>query len=282
MSTISLVRCQPSSRPTLARSGEALRCRSSRAPRFRVPLRPAVIALALLAGSPALADSVLLAGASFESAALRAHLESAGHSVTQSFNDSIPVNLAGFDTVWVNTINALLVADLARLEAFVEGGRGVYLNGEHSGCCAGASANGEALVNATVTGSATIVIGTGCASFSGNAIPNTMAVNGIATTPHAPTHMTLAGAGCISGAASANQVLSAAGEVVAAAWRDGDMAGGRGRIVVVMDSNWPGSGDPWTDEWVVNLQHFLSRGIDIFSDGFESEDTSGWTTAVEN
>ena len=245
-----------------------------------MPPRSAVIALALLAGSPALADSVLLAGTGAENATIRTHLENAGHSVTQWVSDTIPANLAVFDTVWVNTISALSVTDLTRLEVFVEGGKGVYLNGEHSGCCPGSSANGEALVNATVTGGATILIGAGCAAFSGNATPNSMAVNGITITPHAPTHMTLAGAGCIAGAASANQVLSAAGAVVAAAWRDSDMAGGKGRIVVVMDSNWAGTGDPWTDEWVVNLEHFLGRGIDIFSDGFESGDTSGWTSTV--
>ncbi len=59
---------------------------------------------------------------------------------------------------------------------------------------------------------------------------------------------------------------------LAAAWSDGDMVSGKGRIVVVMDSNWITWSSP-EDEWVANLQRFL-QSPDSDGDGTPDIDDS--------
>ncbi len=232
-------------------------------------LRLVVLAGAFLAASPASADRVLLAGAEagIGHGTIQAHLQSLGHTVTRSDSDVLPASLAPFDSVWVHTLAALSASDIAALQTFVQSGKGVYLNGDRSAAAPG-NANAQSLVNATVSGGATIAIGSGACPFVFNGNPNAAAVNAVATTPYAPAYMAFAAAGCIAGAATANQLIAGSGGIRAAAWRDGDMLLGRGRIAIVMDPLWAGLGDGWIDEWVGNLQQFLAGTL--FASGFEA------------
>jgi len=235
--------------------------------RTRRGILPLIAVAAIAATSqPALGANVLVAGSAPGASTIKVYLESLGHSVTYFSVDTLPTSLAPYSAVWVHTTNSLGVDNLLRLEAFVESGRGVYINGEHGLCCAEASANGDLLVDLTVAGSGSIIVGGGFSSGSLNGSPNATAVGGITQTPYAPPHMALAGAGNILGVAAGNQLITSAGNVLAAAWSDADMASGAGRIVIVMDSNWIASGDIWVDEWVANLQHFL-QGPDSDGDG---------------
>jgi hypothetical protein len=213
------------------------------------------------ASTPAAADAVLVLGSASSADTIASHLVAAGHTVTRNSSDSVPSFLTPYASVWVHTLTTLSFTDLVRLEAFVEAGRGVYINGELAGCCLNTSANADALVNATVTGAGSILVGDG--SFSGVAVSNPTAVDGITQTPHVPISLSISGGGRILGVAAANQVASLpGGHVVAAAWRDADMVSGQGRLVVVGDSNWVSASDPSTDEWVANFQRFLMPDSD--------------------
>lgn len=246
---------------------------------FRGILALASVAAIAAATHPALAATILVAGSASGASTIGALLTNQGHSVTLSASDTLPTSLAAYSTVWVHTIEALSSSDLTKLEAFVESGRGVYINGERAGCCAGESANADVLVASTVAGAAAITVGNGFSSGTLNGTPNPAAVGGLTQTPYAPTHMALFGAGGIAGAATVNQLITGAGQVLAAAWSDADMVSGAGRIVVIMDSNWIGFSDEWEDEWIANLQTFLqspdSDGDGVPDDSDPCTDTDG-------
>jgi len=201
----------------------------------------------------------LVVGSLPTAVAIDMHLVSHGYVTVRHPFDSLPADLS-FGVIWVHTLQVLSLADLARLQAFVTSGGGVYINGEHSTCCTNTSSNGQALVDGTVADHLVV----GDPSFIGNGlgITNTTAINGIALTPYIAPPMNLQAFGRILNVRSANQVvLDPFGSVAAAAWREQDMVGDRGRIVIVMDTNWPDAEGGAGSQWVANFQYFLRGAL---------------------
>lgn len=161
-------------------------------------------------------------------------LASLGNTVTIS--DSLPNDLSQYTTIWHESLLALTTNEQSRLAAFVENGGSLALNGEYS----------FGNLNASVGVLASQLTGLNITLSPNNALDSfanfvVAAIDGISSTPNLlSTFNTNRFEAKISGSAIANVIANyPSGGVAAVAWDEHDIIGGKGKLLILGDSNWP-------------------------------------------
>ena len=201
---------------------------------------------------PMKATGVLLFGDTdiFPSVGSRNALESdvrrlqPGALVTNLNSPTLPADLSAYGTIWyVGAFSAISSGDQTRLAQFLSRGGGLYLTGERQ-CCQTLNNSIQSLLRVVVVNGNTIVVGSTRDFFPPAGEPllpaafNSGARNNVTSTPNTLTAWFPNGPGEILGISGAN-VLSTLGEgIVAGVWNEGDLVGGAGRIILMMDVDW--------------------------------------------
>jgi len=246
-------------------------------PRPASPAPPGCVATGGGGGGPGPYSVLVFGSFSVPSGPPVTELAALGHSVTQM--TTLPPDLSPYDVIWYVGINVLTAAEQSALAAFLAGGGGVYLTGERP-CCETSNDAVETLVNTVVVGASVTVGDQG--DISGPYAFNPAAVGGITTTPNALTEWSPAAPGGLAATAGldADNILTtgAGGVPVAAVWDSSELAGGAGRLVLMMDVNWftmSGREQP-----IENLQTFLGSGsgsgFDCVIHGTANEELELW------
>lgn len=265
---------------------------------LRTPSTRAVAVVALVAigavGSPgaARADEVLVYGSRamvdvFLGATpfhAQTRLLAAGHTVTVLSNfDPVPANLADYDVVVIATITMWSAEEATLFVNYVRDSGKLYLTGERPGdlFTAGNLSTQTSIVRPLVLGGGNIVVGTGAEASGGDLgteddLDDFGAVADFGTMPDVLDHWTLVDAGVIGGLEAGDVLLrDELGAAVAAAWLPARLQGGRGCMMLVMDSNWwgadnysmSGSFETWAttaeiDAAVSHVMHFFAHCAD--------------------
>ena len=164
--------------------------------------------------------------------------------VTNLNSPTLPADLSAYGTIWyVGAFSAISSADQTRLAQFLSRGGGLYLTGERQ-CCQTLNSSVQSLLRTVVVNGTTIVVGSTRDFFPPAGEPllpaafNSGARGNVTTTPNTLTAWFPNGPGEILGISGAN-VLSTLGEgIVAGVWNESDLAGGAGRIILMMDVDW--------------------------------------------
>jgi hypothetical protein len=195
-------------------------------------------------------------------------LTQAGFGVDVSAN--LPGNLNQYDAIWSVDDNPLTSTEQSELEAFVDAGHGVYLTGDHPATVS-PDASDTSVIDALVAGGAVTAGGQGDADApaSPNAV-NASLPDELSIVPNQLTAWTPRQPGGMSGVDASNIVSSTAFTGVAtptgAAWDGSDMAGGHGRLAILMDINWLESefwDQPTAVQMAVNLERFLLSTLPV-------------------
>ncbi|WP_206524227.1 Ig-like domain-containing protein [Lujinxingia sediminis] len=218
------------------------------------------------------ADQVLVFGdASGSRTSVEVELRAQGHTVRSVA--TLPATLDGYDSIWsFYAFDELPASKHSALRAFVEGGGGLYLSGDHDGCCGANNDSVEAVINAlTADGVQLGNQGTIDAPYVFSAV----APGGLTTTPNTLTTLGPGMPGGISQVPEENIFLRSAGNTpVGAAWTASDMVRGKGRAVVLMDVDWfRRSG---ANAFIENVQTFLcddsdGDGVCAARDAFDAQ-----------
>jgi hypothetical protein len=193
-------------------------------------------------------------------------LTRAGNTV--SVKRYLPSNLAGFQTIWFVGIHPLSKAEQTKLVGFVKNGGGLFLTGERN-CCEESNHADEQIIDQLATLRPSRV-GDGAdvdpAYVESNTV-NTNAIDGVGQIPNRLSTWQPGYPGVLSGLATRNALTFAyqggvpvvTGEV----WDGSEIAGGIGRLAILMDVNWLES-EYWNagsaQAMALNLQRFLHGG----------------------
>lgn len=204
--------------------------------------------------------------------ALKPRLENLGHTVTVRTDFGLPPTLAElsqFQTVWhIGRIAQLSTVQQQLLREYLAIGGAVHLTGETTGS-SGLNASLTAFVRSVVESGSNITIGFPTTAAPPTFIfpyylPNENAIGGVTTSPNPLSYLQLQGVGGISGISisSPNALLiggSAGNTVVGAIWGPADLAGGSGKLSIIMDSDWLLRLDDPNDnlELIENLQEHM-------------------------
>lgn len=238
---------------------------------LRKLVAPAITALFMVSAmvAPADAANVLIFGdRSGELGTLQTDLTGMGHTVTNS--STLPADLSSFDTIWhVGAFVALTPTDQSQLAAFLATGKGLHLTGERP-CCEDLNASLQTFVNSVVTGGGIVVGGLG--DIDGPYPFNPAAQGGITTSPNALTSWNPSASGGMGGLGSlpdANILVTGAGGIpVGAVWSGAELAGGNGRLTLLMDVNWFQTDG--RQDVIANIQNFIASGS-VVPPNFESQ-----------
>jgi hypothetical protein len=225
---------------------------------------------------------------------LESILTDAGYGVDVSA--TLPAKLTQYKAIWFIDDNPLTTSEETKLEAFVNGGHGLYLTGEKPGSAALDDADGE-VVNDLVEGGGIAVGGQGDAddSFESNGV-NSSAIDEVALSPNKLTTWTPAGPGGMAGVAPSNILTSTSFSnqltPTGAVWAGTSLTDNKGRLAVLMDINWLES-EFWdaatAPQVAVNLERFLTSATPVAvsansnwagyaSKAYEVKDVTGeWT-----
>lgn len=227
-----------------------------------------------LAGDDA---SVLVFGNSdngFERDNLAATLTGLGASV--EVTGALPDDLSSYTEIWnADAYGAFDDVAETRLVEFVERGGGLYLTGERP-CCEPLNDSVERIVNSLVGGGVTIGDQgdiDGPFTFNPDAagqatrLPNVL----VDFVPLSP-----GGLVGIGGIGDRNVLASNETTAVGGVWADEDLAGGTGRLALLMDIDWLGSGD--REPIIENLHSFLSFGVSCAP--ADEHPTILWSSAI--
>jgi hypothetical protein len=207
--------------------------------------------------TPSQASYVLVFGDAAPRSILLADLTSLGHTVVDNVSSTLPASLAPYDTIWhVGASAAVSSTDLAKLDSFIKSGRGVHMTGERDACCAQLIQSIDTLVALTVSGGASITVG-GAGDGTGPFVFNSTATGSVTTLPNALSSWNASVPGRITGVAG-NTILAIGqgGAVVGAVFNSNNLIGGKGRLTVLMDSNW--FSNSGRIEIIDNIQSFLA------------------------
>lgn len=208
--------------------------------------------------SSAFAANMLVFGdRSAEQAALTTILTGLGHTVTNT--GAMPASFAGYNAVWdVQIFSALTPAQEAQMISYIQSGGAVYFTGERP-CCDIANGSIQNVLRAVVAGGGTIQVGN-LGDINAPYAFNPAALGGISTTPNALSTWTPSASGGMANIPAANVFATgAASATVGAVYGPGNMTGGVGRAVVLMDVNYLLS-DPAVNQIVTNIAFFLQNG----------------------
>jgi uncharacterized surface anchored protein len=197
---------------------------------------------------------------------LRTVLTHAGYGVT--VKDGLPTNLAGYQTIWFIGIHPLSTADQKKLVGFVKNGGGLFLTGERV-CCEASNRADERIIDQLTTIRPTRV-GDGAdvdPQYIASNTVNTNAIDGVGQIPNRLSTWQPSAPGVLSGLATRNALTFAyqggAPVVTGEVWDGSEVAGGIGRLAILMDVNWLES-QYWdaasARAMALNLQRFLHGG----------------------
>jgi hypothetical protein len=197
---------------------------------------------------------------------LRKILTHAGYTVQESKN--LPRDLAKYQTIWFIGIQPLSSADQKELIGFVKNGGGLFLTGERN-CCEASNHADEQIIDQLATLRPSRV-GDGAdvdSQYVQSNTVNTNVIDGVGQIPNRLSTWQPGYPGVLSGLATRNALTFAyqggipvvTGEV----WDGSEIAGGIGRLAILMDVNWLES-QYWNAgsarAMALNLQRFLHGG----------------------
>lgn len=197
---------------------------------------------------------------------LRKILTHSGYAVT--VRDALPANLAGYQTVWFIGIHPLSASDQTKLVGFVKNGGGLFLTGERN-CCEASNRADEGIIDRLTTLRPTRV-GDGAdvdPQYIERNTVNTNAIDGVGQIPNRLSTWQPSAPGVLSGLATRNALTFAYQDglpvVTGEVWDGSEVAGGIGRLAILMDVNWLESeywDAPSARAMALNLQRFLHGG----------------------
>jgi GDSL-like Lipase/Acylhydrolase family/Carboxypeptidase regulatory-like domain len=193
-------------------------------------------------------------------------LTRAGNAVT--VRPTLPSNLAGFQTIWFIGIHPLSKAEQTKLVGFVKNGGGLFLTGERN-CCEASNHADEQIIDQLTTLAPTRV-GDGAdvdPQYIESNTVNTNAIDGVGQLPNRLSTWQPSAPGVLSGRATRNALTFAYQNglpvVTGEAWDGSELAGGSGRLAILMDVNWLES-QYWdagsAQAMALNLRRFLDGG----------------------
>lgn len=198
----------------------------------------------------------ILVFGNFTRGSLITDLTSLGHTVTDS-GAGLPTDLSVFDVIWhVSTTTVLSGSQQTQLSGFLTGGGGLHLTGERP-CCEAMNASITTFLNSVVVGGGITVGLQGDLGLTGDVNPS--ALGSIASNPNAITSIPFALSGGILGVSGDNIfTTNGAGGINGAIFNESDLIGGAGRLTLLMDVNWFGSGGQRALT-IENIQTFLQN-----------------------
>jgi lysophospholipase L1-like esterase len=152
----------------------------------------------------------------------------------------LPSSLQQYKAIWyIEAVDALTTSQESKLESFVRSGKSLYLTGERP-CCEAVNESDQTVVDALVSGGGVGVGGVGDVDESDTPEPLNMgAASQITRSPYMVSDWTPSEPGGLSGVTGKNIVATAPdGTPTMAAWGNGQMKNGKGRLVIGMDINW--------------------------------------------
>lgn len=197
---------------------------------------------------------------------LRKILTRAGNTVTVA--KRLPTILGGIKTIWFVGIHPLSQAEQTELVGFVRNGGGLYLTGERN-CCEASNRADEAIIDQLATLRPSRV-GDGAdvdEPYIASNTVNANAIDGVGQTPNRLTTWQPSAPGVLSGLATRNALTFAYQDglpvVTGEVWDGSELAGGSGRLAILMDVNWL-EATYWdagsAQGMALNLQRFLGGG----------------------
>jgi hypothetical protein len=164
---------------------------------------------------------------------------------------ALPRDLSPYGSIW-HTGRIIPPLERQRLVDFVRSGRGLHL----TGTVPGVSASLEPIVDQLV-GAGRIDVGAP-GDYHGQLRFNPDAAGGVTRVPNVLTRFDISIEHYVQGPTGRNVLLSLdTGSILGAVWDASDLAGGRGRLTLLMNSDWVGPGQRL--DVLQNLQAFLLR-----------------------
>lgn len=190
-------------------------------------------------------------------AAVSSDLAARGATVTMNVA-ALPADLSAFGTIWhVSQFTGLSEPEQAALQGFLGRGGGLHLTGERGDnlCCLDLNASVVQFLNRVVDGGG---IDRTAAPFGfGPAAFNPAAAGGVTTTPNTLVSWFPNASGNLVGVAGDNVLVTGDGLVLGGVFDSDDLAGDRGRLTVLMDSNWLDRDDQGRADLIENLHAFI-------------------------
>jgi hypothetical protein len=206
-------------------------------------------------------------------------LEGLGYEVERTAE--LPADVSAYDTVWyIEAYEGLSAEDEAELEAYVAGGGSLYLTGERP-CCESLNVSDENILRSMLTNKDVTVGGLG--DISGPFTFNPSAEDSISTSPNTLVDFvpdSPGGMAGIGGVDSQNVFATNGAIPVGAVFDERDMAGGVGRIAVLMDIDWLVSDD--RSPIIENIQNFLVHGRGCSDGGPDGDPGFSWHSGPRN
>lgn len=178
---------------------------------------------------------------------------------TVETGSTMPPFPGDYGQIWVfGTYTGRGVEIEDKVAEYIAGGGSVFMNAEHS-CCFDLNESVERVMDTVLSANVDIVTDCTDPCLTEAFALNPGAIGNIANTPNVNVSVFTDALGYATGVPAANRLLMVGSYVSGTVWGPGDMAGGKGRLVTLHDSNWSNASNftAGNAAFVENVAHFL-------------------------